>query len=234
MQRNEGLELVQTDFVFFMDDDIIFEEDCISRLWMSINSGSKVGGVNAMITNQQYHNPGKFSRLMYRLMHGTKLDSYAGMCIGPAWNLLPEDKATLPEQVEVEWLNTTCTIYRKEALPIPSFSSHFTGYSLMEDVCLSLEVSKKWKLLNARTARIYHDSQPGVHKNNLKELAEMELLNRYYIMTKILCRTGIKNYVKLFFFQLFGILTSSNKFSLKVWLGKFKAIKTIISKSSEK
>jgi glycosyltransferase involved in cell wall biosynthesis len=226
-QRNEGLELVQTEFVFFMDDDIVFEEDCIQNLWTAINNSNNTGGVNAMITNQQYHTPGGATKFMYQLMHGRKLDSYAGMCIGPAWNLLPEDKEYLPTLQPVEWLNTTCTIYRKVALPKPAFSSHFTGYSLMEDVCLSLEVVKKWKLFNARKARIFHDSQSGTHKKNDFKLAKMELVNRYYVMNRILGRTGFKNNMKLLVFQLFGIMTSANKFKIKVWLGKLDAVFTI-------
>lgn len=226
-QRNEGIDLVQTEFVFFMDDDIVFEEGCIEKLWAAINNTNDTGGINAMITNQQYHAPGSLTKFMYRLMHGKKLHSYAGMCIGPAWNLLPEDSDHLPAIQPVEWLNTTCTMYRKAALPIPAFSTHFTGYSLMEDVCLSLEVAKKWKLLNARTARIFHDSQPGTHKKNDFELAKMELVNRYYVMSKILGRTGFKNYIKLLLFQLFGIMTSANKFKIKVWLGKLAAVLTI-------
>lgn len=226
-QRNQGLELVQTSVVFFMDDDIVFEADCVNKLWQGINSRNEVGGVNAMITNQQYHAPGKFTSFMYRLMHGKQLDSYAGKCIGPAWNLLPQDADCLPEMQPVEWLNTTCTMYRTGALPMPAFSSHFTGYSLMEDLCLSLEVAKKWKLFNVRTARIFHDSQPGVHKKNDFELARMELVNRYYVMTRILDRTGFRNNIKLFFFQLFGIVTSSNRYKIKVWLGKLAGALTI-------
>jgi GT2 family glycosyltransferase len=209
-QRNEGIEFVQTEFVFFMDDDIVFEPDCIKNLWTAINNTNYSGGVNAMVTNQQYHTPGRVTKFMYQLMHGKKLDSYAGMCIGPAWNLLPEDKETLPEIVPVEWLNTTCTIYRKAVLPSPAFSSHFTGYSLMEDVCLSLEVAKKWKLFNARTARIFHDSQPGSHKKSHSVLAKMELVNRYYVMTAILQRTKFFDYCKLFLLEFFGVATSLN------------------------
>jgi len=107
-----------------------------------MQSDAGIGGVNAMITNQQYHTPGRVSRIMYRLMHGKKSASYAGKCIGPASNLLPQDIDSLPEYQPVEWLNTTCTLYRKEALPQPAFHSHFTGYSLMEDVSLSLTVAK--------------------------------------------------------------------------------------------
>jgi len=57
-------------------------------------------------------------------------------------------------------------MYRREAIPSPPFPEHFSGYSMMEDLTLSLVVGRKWKLANARTARIYHDSQPGTHKSN--------------------------------------------------------------------
>jgi glycosyltransferase involved in cell wall biosynthesis len=232
-QRNEGISFVSTDFVFFMDDDIILEENCVLNLWNSIKDLDNVGGVNAMITNQKYKSPGIFTKLMYQFMHGRKMNTYSGMCIGPAWNLLPEDNDNLPNKQSVEWLNTTCTIYRKEALPMPAFPERFTGYSLLEDVCLSLQVAKKWKLLNIRSAKIFHDSQPGVHKKNDFELAKMELINRYFIMNKILDRKGFKYNLKLFLFQIFGIVTSSSKFKIKVWLGKLSAIYLIAKEIHE-
>jgi glycosyltransferase involved in cell wall biosynthesis len=208
IQRNQGMSVAKNEFILFCDDDILLEPFCIERLWNGINSDNNIGGVNAMVTNQQYHTPGKLTRTMYQLMYGEKLATYAGKCIGPGWNLLPEDNDALPELVEVEWLNTTCTLYKKEALPIPAFSESFTGYSLMEDVTLSLIVSRDYKLYNARTARIFHDSQPGSHKNNTFEQARMELLNRHHVMKHILHRGGFKNYAKLTTLQLFGIITS--------------------------
>ena len=208
VQRNQGVVLASCPFIGFMDDDIILEESCIENLWLAMNSSQQIGGVNAMITNQQYHSPGKVTRFMYQLMHGKKISSYAGLCIGPAWNLLPEDNNTLPVIQEVGWLNTTCTFYRKEALPNPPFQSHFKGYSLMEDVTLSLEVGKSWKLYNARTARIYHDSQPGSHKNNVRIVAAMQLVNRHYVMSKVLQRKAVPDYLKLLVFEIFGLATS--------------------------
>jgi hypothetical protein len=47
-------------------------------------------------------------------------------------------------------------------------------------VALSLTAGKRWKLANARTARIYHDSQPGTHNSDPRVLAEMQLVNCYY------------------------------------------------------
>ena len=146
-------------------------------------------------------------------MAGQRCRSYAGRLLGPAINLLPEDREDLPEIVPVEWLNLGSTMYRREVLPSPPFSTHFTGYSLMEDVNLSATVGRKWKLLNARTARIFHDTQPGSHKSDLVALAEMELVNRHYIMTKTLNRTGVLDYFRLFVWEAFQIVVAASRSS---------------------
>jgi len=158
-----------------------------------------------MISNQRYQTPGRISRFIFRVMDGRAESSYAGRVLGPAVNLLPEDREDLPEVVPVEWLNTTCTLYRRAALPDPPFPENFHGYSLMEDVTLSLTVGKHWKLANARTARIYHDTQPGSHKVDPKLVAEMQLINRHYVMTKVLGRSHMSHYLKLFLFELFSL-----------------------------
>jgi len=158
-----------------------------------------------MITNQQYRAPGRVSGYLFRLMAGRTESTYAGRLLGPAVNLLPEDNETLAEVVPVEWLNTTCTLYRREALPSPPFPKHFQGYSLMEDVTLSATVAQNWLLANARTARIYHDSQPGEHKADARAIAEMQLVNRHYVMTKVLGRNSCSDYMKLAVFELFSL-----------------------------
>jgi hypothetical protein len=172
-----------------------------------------------MITNQRYQTPGRVSRLLFRLMAGRREKSYAGRVLGPAVNLLPEDLDGLPEVVPTEWLNTTCTLYRREALPEPPFPDHFTGYSLMEDLALSLTVAKHWRLANARTARIYHDSQPGSHKAEPKVMAEMQLVNRHYVMTKILERTQASDYLKLILFEFFSLASNIQSRSGRTALG---------------
>jgi glycosyltransferase involved in cell wall biosynthesis len=207
-QRNQGVGACSQPVIGFMDDDILFQPHCFARLWSALQSDPRLGGVNAMITNQQYLAPGLVSRFIFRVMAGRAESSYAGRVLGPAVNLLPEDRDELPEVVPVEWLNTTCTLYRREALPDPPFPAHFRGYSLMEDVALSLTVGKRWKLANARTARIYHDSQPGTHKSDPRVLAEMHLVNRYYVMTKILRRNRFSDYLKLVLFELFSVASS--------------------------
>jgi glycosyltransferase involved in cell wall biosynthesis len=233
VQRSQALALVNTPAVFFFDDDVVFEPACVERLWNCLQSGDQVGGVNALVTNQHYHDPGKLTKFMYRLMNGKNLLSYAGKCIGPAWNLLPADKQELPEYNEVEWLYTTCTMYRVSALPTPLFSNRFQGYSMLEDLALSLTVAKKYKLFNVRNARIFHDSQPGDHKSNKRALAKMELLNRHYIMTRILNRTRFSDYCKLLIFELFGIVVVLTNISgwknlLPATVGKIQAVGNLL------
>ena len=167
-QRNQGVTLAKQQMILFFDDDIIFEPNCIALLWQALHAETRLGGASATILNQRYQTPGVPSRLMFTLLNGARENSFAGKVIGPAINLLPEDRDDLPDIVPVEWLNTTCTIYRREALPDPPFPELFAGYSLMEDLALSLNVAKRgWKLANVRTARIFHDSQPGEHKSDV-------------------------------------------------------------------
>ncbi len=208
-QRNEGIALASQEFVLFCDDDVLFGPECLNRLWHAITSDDRLGGVNAIITNQRYTAPGAISRTMFALLNGGYEETFAGRVLGPAVNLLPEDRDDLPEVVPVEWLNLGCTIYRREALPDPVFDSHFTGYSLMEDLTLSLRVAQRgWKLANARTARIFHDSQPGEHKSDPAARAEMELVNRHYVMTSVMDRNKLVDYLSLVEWELFQLASA--------------------------
>jgi len=233
VQRNQGVGFATQPFIWFLDDDILFEPGCAKRLWQAIEDDETLGGVNAMITNQRYTKPGLLTQSLYCVLGGNRRDKYAGKCIGPAFNILPEDDPALPEVVPVDWLNTTCTIYRRKALPTPPFHAHFTGYSLMEDLALSLTVGEKWKLANARTARIYHCSPPAPYKEDRSAIAKMELLNRHFIMTQILRRRSRLDYLKLWLLELFRIvspLTSVRAWRglLPVLMGKCRALRSII------
>lgn len=235
-QRNQAMACATQETIWLIDDDILLEAECLARLWNALNSDVNIGGVNAMITNQRYIPPGLISRILFQFLHGQPENSYAGKCIGPALNLLPEDNPSLPEIVPVEWLNTTCTLYRRKSLPEPLFPAIFTGYSLMEDVTLSLIVGKTWNLANVRTAHIYHDSQPGDHKNNAGDLAQMELVNRHYVMTQVLERNSWQDYIKLLVLQIFGITASLQSFQgwrnlPTVLLRKLKGVIQILQSS---
>lgn len=234
-QRNQGVSVSTQGAIWFFDDDIVFEPKCVERLWQTLTSDPQLGGVNAVITNQNYGTPGAASRFMFRLMNGKSEPNYAGRVIGPAINLLPDDRDDLPEIMPVDWLNTTCTIYRREALPDPPFPAQFTGYSLMEDLALSLEVGKRWKLANVRTARIFHDSQPADYKSDESSRSCMELVNRHFVMTRIMGRRSFVDYTKLVLWELFSLASAVSsqtrrKALLYILRGKWNAVRQIVSR----
>jgi len=218
-QRNQGVKLATQPLIAFFDDDIVMEKNCLASLHAALMSDARMGGVNAMIANQRYFPPGWVSRFMFRVMRGRAEKSYAGCLLGPAINILPEDREDLPEVVPVEWLNTTCALYRREALPDPPFSEFFSGYSMMEDVALSVRVARDWKLANARTARIFHDSQPGDHKSSPVALAQMELVNRYYVTTHVLGQRRVRDFAKLALWEIFqlGICAMQQRLGREFW-----------------
>jgi glycosyltransferase involved in cell wall biosynthesis len=229
VQRITGIKSAKQETIFFMDDDLLFEPQCVERIWKGFDFAPNVGAVNAMITNQKYSAPGRFTRLMFFLMSGENKKSFAGRVIGPAWNLLPEDRDDLPAYVECDWLNSGCTMYKVEAMPYPVFDEFFQGYSMLEDLSLSLRIGRAHTLLNARTARVFHDSQPGSHKDNLVELSAMELTNRHYVMTKVMNRNSFKDHAKLAIFEAFSLLSCFQSIQAvrqfpAIFLGKLRAI----------
>ena len=48
-QRNQGVQGCPHAIIGFFDDDIVFEPDCIARLWRALQSDPGLGGVSAMI-----------------------------------------------------------------------------------------------------------------------------------------------------------------------------------------
>jgi GT2 family glycosyltransferase len=233
-QRNQGVPECEHTVIGFFDDDVLFGPDCVARLWHALQSDAALGGVNAMITNQRYQAPGRVSRLMFRWMAGRGAASYAGRVLGPAVNLLPEDCDNLPEVVPVQWLNTTCTLYRRQALPEPPFPDKFTGYSLMEDLSLSLTVARQWKLANARTARIYHDSQSGSDKPDAVTLSRMELVNRHFVMTRVMGRRRVRDYAKLALWEIYQLVVCAlqSRGGIKFWRelrGKLLGLGTVVT-----
>jgi len=235
VQRNQGCAIASQPVLWFFDDDVVFEADCLEDLWNALESDAEMGGVNALITNQRYKSPGAVTRFVYAVLDGKRADSYAGRVLGPAVNVLPDDSDAVPEIARVEWLNTGCTLYRREALPTPPFDSVFIGYSMMEDLALSLKVARRWKLASVRTAKIFHDSQPGTYKSDEKRLSRMELVNRHYVMTQILGRRGCCDYARLFLWETFQVIVAAvnNRLRRPFWstlAGKLSALREIATR----
>ena len=200
-QRTEAFERANQPYVLIVDDDIDFYPYCLERLFETIKSNNKIGGCIPTITNCQYTKPSFIFKAALEWLSEEKLESYAGKCIGPAINIISDSCHDLPEVQTVEWLHSTCVLYRKCALPNPLFPDVFKGASVAEDLALSLRVRQNWELVHVRKAEIFHDSQPGDHKASHRDYKKSEILNRQYIMEKILNNDTHKNRRKLLIYE---------------------------------
>lgn len=207
-QRNEGVALSAQPFVLFVDDDILIEPGSVDALWEAMSHDPGLGGANAIITNQGYHAPGRLSRLLYDWMHGGPLENYSGRCVGPGVNFLPSGTGEGGGISPADWLNLGLTLYRREALPDPPFHPHFIGYSMGEDLALSLVVAREWRLANVPAARVFHDTGSGRRGLGVIRGAAMELVNRHFIMTEIRGMRRPRDYVKLAAWELFSIAST--------------------------
>jgi len=209
VQREQGVSLATEQYIFFLDDDIDLQSGCIESMWNRIYDNKDLGGCNAMITNQSYNPPGKWMRRLLGYVGCPTEGSLAGRCCGPALNFLPADNLHEENPISVQWLNTTCTLYRRSALPSPAvFLNFFHGYSLMEDLALSMHVGKTSKLETLPSARIFHDSVNASYKSNALQRSTMECTNRWFVMTRIMGRTGALWNFRLAIYEFLGLLIS--------------------------
>jgi GT2 family glycosyltransferase len=225
-QRNQGVALSTGALVLFLDDDMRLEPDCLERLQTAMETDPRIGGVCGIIVNHCYHPPGRFSRLLFAWLNGTIAPSYAGRCFGSAFTTLPADGADVPEIAPLEWMLTGCALYRRDALPVPAFLPRFTGASIAEDLALSLQVARNWRLVCARRARLRHLEPPKIHTpSQAASLSEMEMLNRHFIMTRILGNHSLADHVK---FLVMNLVTLNRSGGLKLFLaqllGRFQAL----------
>jgi GT2 family glycosyltransferase len=211
-QRNQAVTAATQPFVWFLDDDMILESDCVRHLFDAIATDDSIGGVTATLTNEPYHPPGRATRaLMQWFEGGIERDTYASACVGPGWTFLHDDAREGPALMPAEWLGGGCTIYRKAALDVPAVPDHFEGGAIGEDVAASVHVAQSWQTFHVRAARAIHDSQGGSHKRSLVRLADQGIRHRYYIMTRIMGRDtprDVLNFIVMWLFSLTSLLRS--------------------------
>ncbi|RPJ36873.1 MAG: glycosyltransferase family 2 protein, partial [Deltaproteobacteria bacterium] len=154
-QRNVGLQRIpsDTDFVGFLDDDIILKPGAIeamARFWDGA-SEKIAGAAFNMINHPALAAAGiKTSALAERL----------GVYSSRKGAVLPSGFQTMigivDEDQEVDWIPTTAAVWRREFVGPDSFDEWFSGYSYLEDLEFSYRIRKNHRLAVISGARYEH------------------------------------------------------------------------------
>jgi hypothetical protein len=194
-QRNQAVAAATQPFVWFLDDDMLLEPGCLRELHNAVSQSARTGGVTATLVNEPYQSPGRLTRTLMRWFEeGVERQSYASACVGPGWTFLHDPSPDAPALVKAEWLGGGCTLYRKTALPVPAVPDHFEGGAFGEDLAASLLVGQDWDMFHVPRARAVHDSQGGDHTRSARVRSDQTLRNRYFIMTRIMGKSTIRDH----------------------------------------
>lgn len=179
-QRNAGVKLVRPDmdWVGFMDDDLVLEDECIENLAKFIEEKPAVKGIGLVINNQPTSN----ENLLFKIYHGVFLtDKRPGGLMtksGMASGIRP-----VKEDQQVDWLYGGATFWNKDVFKEFKFDEWFSGVGYLEDVDFSYGVSRKYPLMLASTARCFHYFHP-VKKEKLINHGAWHFVAWWYFASK--------------------------------------------------
>jgi GT2 family glycosyltransferase len=187
VQRNQGAEIVNTQLVVFLDDDVTLSNDVFEKLCAPFESDAKnqIAGIAARIEGMQHSKPRGPLWWYYRIQAGYRDESYGARLMGPAINTLPTYDESTGDLIPSEWLNSTCVMVRADFFRQEKFPE-FTGYSSMEDVHLSSRLRRHGGLYFHKTALFQHHDAPSSYKRDPRALLHQRLHNQRRIAREIL------------------------------------------------
>ncbi len=150
--RNRALSNVSSDFVLFLDDDVILEDRFIQEILAVYNENPRTDGVSGIVTN--YITPPAIFRCWARIF-----------TLGPFWddrqpvywraNHLRDNAA-----VRVSRFTGCLMSFRKEAIEALLFDENLHGVCDGEDVDFCARLKSGAALLIAPKARLVHNRSP--------------------------------------------------------------------------
>lgn len=187
-QRNIGVDISSGEIIFFLDDDVILENDYNERMLEVYKEyeGPNLGGVCSTIVNSYIDSflRNWFNRLFF-LNHTLKKGKGRFLPSGN-YAFIP-----CPETiVEVEGMSGCCCSYYRKVLLEYRFDDSWSGYALKEDLELSYRVSRRYKLYQTPFARLVHNCSP-VARIKVSDFVKKMIVNDYLMFKKNIPKTPI-------------------------------------------
>ncbi len=180
-QRKAAIARASGEFLLLLDDDVVLEEDCTSKLLGCIRSSSDVVGVMADFNNQTWSMPTTAWRWYLRYWLRMGEGQWQGRVVGPllrfGFNPVPQAPCDL------EWLGAGISLVKRSSYhQSGGFSDFFLHRcTVNEDVDLGLKLSRVGRILFCPSARMAHHHAPG-GRLSVAAVAEDDLYNRYFVM----------------------------------------------------
>lgn len=223
-QRNLGISKLpsDTDWLGFLDDDLVLEPDAIQNLEkFIIEQGTKnLKGVGLSIINQPSPKESFFSKIF---LMSSKFPGKMTMAGYPT--AIPFAKNNL----KTEWLYGGATFWSADIYEKYKYDEWFAGTGYLEDVDFSYQISREYELVILSSAKCYHYDH-GVTLAKENKRAEWQVIAWWYFVKKY------KDFnLILVSWAIFGLvlknlililITRQNKYVQRI-KGNFLAIKKI-------
>lgn len=233
-QRNFGIEKARYEIIGFSDDDSLYAPDFMARIIgiFEKDKAGEIGGASGLIFNVGPSNiqiiddylrndpkEAEFSAFMERFINIGK----------NTWSLRVRKGLERVVFLQAAKEGTFCPIrcrfygiekpfagtktvdylrgiafYRKKVFEQAHYSDFFEGYGFGEDVHFSLQVGKRWKLIETGEAFGYHLHAPS-GRPNLFKVGIMSTRNNFYIF-RTHKKRGILEYLMFWYFFILNAM----------------------------
>lgn len=181
-QRNLGIRAVNPgiDLIGFLDDDCTLEEGALEKMMRFWDKApSNVGGCSFNLRN-----PAPAGNRKIRCNSITRwLGIYSdipGVVTRSGWGTIT---GTVDKDLEVKWVPSTAVVWRKQIFNTEYFEEFFKGYSYLEDLDFSYNVSKSYRIMILADAGYYHHHSVSGRTSRLN-FGIVEVINRIFFVKK--------------------------------------------------
>jgi len=180
--RNRGAHAARPDIdlIAFIDDDIVLDPGAIAavmRFWETAPEDLGGTGLNVLNDSPRAASWLKKKRIAARL---GLYDSTKGAVARSGFHV---PFGEVSESIGVAWLPTYCVVYARQVFERYGFDEFFKGYSYLEDLDLSYQIGKKYRLAVIPDARFYHFPSI-IGRPNSYLFGKKEVVNRLYFVSK--------------------------------------------------
>jgi GT2 family glycosyltransferase len=187
LQRNIGARASSGDVVFFIDDDIVLENEYVAEICKIFENdpAQQVGGVMGDIYEnaEERKRIGRWQRFVRSLFF---LDDYGN------GKFRLSGRHTIPLGLDkiqpTEYLSGGQVAYRRRVLDELTFDENLEGYGLMEDDDFSYRVSRRYRNVYTPFAKCRH-LHSSTERLSRREFKKMALNHHTYLFRKNVPKT---------------------------------------------